>query len=359
MAAAFRFDRFQLDPADRRLLDGDTAIDLNARYLDALTLLVCDAGKLVSKDRFLDEVWRGVPVTDEALTQCIKTLRRALGDDASRPRFIETVPKHGYRFIALVESADQMTLVEPAQRSHASGTPAMPHDVANAVRTIIAGTIGAGVAGLLGGLIYGSIASSQPAAGVGGASILLVLLAMTIVVALLGGLGVSTGIAFAAYWSRQRWRWAPLGAGLGGLAVGAFVKLLGVDAFNLLLGASPGNITGAFEGALIGFSVGTAGWLSQRFPGLRRGTALAAANGAMSGALVALTNGHLMAGSLDLLARQFPESRLHLDAIGQLFGEQDLGRYAQLTTAILEGTLFAACVIFAMLTAERGRGATD
>src|SRR3982750_5040621 len=103
MAAAFRFDRFHLDPADRRLLDGDVAVDLNARYLDALTLLVGDAGKLVSKDRFLDEVWRGVPVTDEALTQCVKTLRRQLGDDAARPRFIETVPKHGYRFIAPVD----------------------------------------------------------------------------------------------------------------------------------------------------------------------------------------------------------------------------------------------------------------
>ena len=67
-------------------------------------MLVGEAGKLVTKDRFLDEVWRGVPVTDEALTQCIKTLRRQLGDDAASPRFIETVPKHGYRFIAPVEA---------------------------------------------------------------------------------------------------------------------------------------------------------------------------------------------------------------------------------------------------------------
>ena len=79
-------------------------VDLNARYFDALALLVREAGTLVSKDRFLAEVWRGVPVTDEALTQCIRTLRRLLGDDASRPRFIETVPKHGYRFIAPVEA---------------------------------------------------------------------------------------------------------------------------------------------------------------------------------------------------------------------------------------------------------------
>src|SRR3954467_3332106 len=105
MAGCFAFDQFVLDPDDRQLRRGNAEVELNGRYFDALTLLVRESGRLVSKDRFLDEVWRGVPVTDEALTQCIKTLRRQLGDDAARPRFIETVPKHGYRFIAAVEGA--------------------------------------------------------------------------------------------------------------------------------------------------------------------------------------------------------------------------------------------------------------
>ncbi|NEX95415.1 winged helix-turn-helix domain-containing protein, partial [Caulobacter sp. 17J65-9] len=102
----FRFDRFLLDPRDRRLSFDDAPVELNARYLDALTLLVSEHGKLVPKDRFLAEVWRGVPVTDEALTQCIRTLRRRLGDDATSPRFIETVPKYGYRFIAPVAAVE-------------------------------------------------------------------------------------------------------------------------------------------------------------------------------------------------------------------------------------------------------------
>src|SRR5918997_970205 len=101
---SFRFHRFCLDLGNRQLTRDDVPVELNARYLDALALLVREDGRLVSKDRFLDEVWRGVPVTDEALTQCIKTLRSRLGDDAASPRFIETVPKHGYRFIAPVES---------------------------------------------------------------------------------------------------------------------------------------------------------------------------------------------------------------------------------------------------------------
>src|ERR671912_1370790 len=105
-SGGFRFERFTLDPGDRQLRRDGAPVELNARYLDALTLLVREAGKLVSKDRFLEEVWSGVPVTDEALTQCIKTLRRQLGDDAGNPRFIETVPKHGYRFIAPVELLD-------------------------------------------------------------------------------------------------------------------------------------------------------------------------------------------------------------------------------------------------------------
>src|SRR6187200_319668 len=98
----FRFDSFCLDPADRRLTRDGVPIELSGRYLDALALLVREPGRLVTKDRFMDEVWRGIPVTDEALTQCIRTLRRQLGDDATSPRFIETVPKHGYRFIAVV-----------------------------------------------------------------------------------------------------------------------------------------------------------------------------------------------------------------------------------------------------------------
>ena len=85
MPATFAFDEFLLDTRERRLVAGGETIELNGRYLDALALMVGDCGKLVSKDRFLDEVWRGVPVTDEALTQCIRTLRRAAGGRRQPP----------------------------------------------------------------------------------------------------------------------------------------------------------------------------------------------------------------------------------------------------------------------------------
>ncbi|HJR83107.1 MAG TPA: winged helix-turn-helix domain-containing protein, partial [Sphingomicrobium sp.] len=78
-AGTFRFEGFALDEPNRQLLGADGPVELNGRYFDALALLVREQGRLVSKDRFLDEIWRGIPVTDEALTQCIKTLRRQLG----------------------------------------------------------------------------------------------------------------------------------------------------------------------------------------------------------------------------------------------------------------------------------------
>ena len=54
-------------------------MDVSGRYLDALALLAAHEGRLVTKDHFMDQVWRGIPVTDEALTQCIRSLRKALG----------------------------------------------------------------------------------------------------------------------------------------------------------------------------------------------------------------------------------------------------------------------------------------
>jgi DNA-binding winged helix-turn-helix (wHTH) protein len=104
-AAGYRFDDFYLDAANRRLLRGQEVVALNSRYFDVLLLLVSQSGRLVEKQRIFDEVWDGVFVTDSALTQCIKDIRRQLGDDAARPRYIKTVPKHGYIFIGdLAES---------------------------------------------------------------------------------------------------------------------------------------------------------------------------------------------------------------------------------------------------------------
>jgi DNA-binding winged helix-turn-helix (wHTH) protein len=344
-SGSFRFERFCLDPADRQLTRDDVPIELNSRYLDALALLVGDAGKLVSKDRFLEEVWRGVPVTDEALTQCIRTLRNRLGDDAARPRFIETVPKHGYRFIAPVERRN-------GHPQPAGGRPSSRWR--DALQLGAAGTIGGGMAGFIGGLIYGFAGASQPLQpGMGAVSVLLVVMCLTIIVALMGGAGVAFGIAATTFATGRSSYLSVVGGAAGGLLVGAVVKLLGIDAFNLLLGQSPGDIAGAPEGLVLGGAVGLGAYLASRLRGLRRGVAAAGISGAIGGLLIPLLGGRLMGGSLDLLAHSLPGSRLRLDQVGALFGESGFGPVAQLVTGGLEGALFGACIVGAMILSRR------
>ena len=350
----YRFDPFLLDPGERQLTQDGVPLDLSARYLDALTLLVRNAGRLVSKDQFLAEVWRGVPVTDEALTQCIKTLRKQLRDDAGKPRYIETVPKHGYRFVAPVERTLARGTTTGAGQQPVAQT-GNRRDWREALIIAGAGTLGAGMAGLIGGLFYGFIGASQALGpGVGGASVLLVLLWLCIAVALMGGAGVSFGIAGAGLISSSRWLVA--GGAIGGLAVGAVVKLLGLDAFELLLGRSPGHVTGAGEGALIGATVGLAVFLDVSKGGLqtrRRRLALSAIIGGGAGVLITLLGGRMMGGSLEALGQAFPQSRLRLNPLGELLGEKGFGAISQILTGWLEGALFAGCIVMAMAVARR------
>lgn len=390
-SGSFRFDNFSLEPADRQLKRDNVPLELNARYFDALALLVREHGKLVSKDRFLEEVWRGIPVTDEALTQCIRTIRKQLGDNAGSPRFIETVPKHGYRFItpvewiaeaaavtAAVESADEMSVaitetpapVFEATADPSNSAPSNRLDITAAQAALNsstayswqqffttggAGTAGGGIAGILGGLFFGLAGVSQPLqAGMGTLSVLLVFFCLAILLGLTGGAGVSFGIAAAGFAPGRAWQWSVAGGALGGMAVGAIVKMLGLDAFNLLFGQSPGDITGALEGALLGAAAGFGLWFGSRAGAaetelLKSSTVAATLAGATAGAVIPLLGGRLMGGSLDLLARSFPNSRLRLDHLGSLFGESDFGLVTQMMMGGIEGAVFCGCIVAATL----------
>ncbi len=325
----FRFDRFILDLADRRLTRDGVAVALNARYFDALALLVREHGRLVTKERFLEEVWRGVPVTDEALTQCVRTLRKALDDEAGRPRFIETAPKHGYRFIAPITGVE----IQAADDRHAPRWSSVARQGA-------AGTLGAVAAGAVGGLAYGFVSAAQGDASA--VSALIVLLCVTVVVALLGGAGVAFGIAIAETLpGRPAWR-APFGGAVGGLIVGAVFKLVGLDALTLLFGHAPRDITGGGEGLLLGGAVGLGAWLAgRRSGGLPLRVALAALCGGAAGLAVPLLGGRLLGGSLDLLVQDFPASRLRIAPLHQAL------------TGALEGALFAAGLVGGLLLARR------
>jgi DNA-binding winged helix-turn-helix (wHTH) protein len=342
----FEFGGFRLDAAERRLTRGGEPVELNARYFDALRLLVASAGELVTKDRFMDEVWRNIPVTDEALTQCIRTLRKALGDEAGRPRFIETVPRHGYRFVAEVSRGELAMEVRAAD----------PGRILPPGRRWLlltgAGLAGGAAAGLAGGLGYGLLAATAPPPATGAISILLVMTCLCLLVGLLGGLGVGAGVGAASLLPGRRLLPLMLGGAAGGLVVGALGRLVGLDAFALVVGSRPVAITGGGEGLLIGAVAGAAAWLAlgPRPLDLRRVALGGAALGAAAGLLVVLGGGQMMAGSLAVLASAHPDAPLVT-----LVGELGVGRGARLLTGAVEGATFVCALALSFFLVSRSR----
>ena len=98
----FHFDEFTLDVRERRLLRGTEAVRLPPKAYDVLVALVQQRGHLVTKDELLTRLWPGTFVEEGSLNVCVSALRKALGEDARRPTYIETVARSGYRFIAAV-----------------------------------------------------------------------------------------------------------------------------------------------------------------------------------------------------------------------------------------------------------------
>lgn len=129
-APRFRFGPFVLSPAHRVLQRDGAEVPLIPRYFDLLVLLIARRNRAVTRHEIFDLVWKDVVVSDGALSQAIRTIRRALGDDPREPTFIRTVARHGYQFVSteVVEEGDDGPLaVKPWAASHdapASGTAA-------------------------------------------------------------------------------------------------------------------------------------------------------------------------------------------------------------------------------------------
>jgi transcriptional activator of cad operon len=111
--AVLRFGEFVLDGAAFALHRDGVAVRLQPKTFDVLAYLVANPGRVV-RDDLVAAVWPGVIVTDHSLTRCIKDLRKALGDDASSPRYIETVARRGYRFLPTPEAAGVEAVPEAA-----------------------------------------------------------------------------------------------------------------------------------------------------------------------------------------------------------------------------------------------------
>ncbi len=95
----YLFSGFVVSPGRRALFHHGREVALIPRYFDLLVLLLARRHEAVHRRDIMDGVWRDVVVSDGALTQAIRTLRRALGDTSREPGFIRTISRHGYRFV--------------------------------------------------------------------------------------------------------------------------------------------------------------------------------------------------------------------------------------------------------------------
>jgi predicted ATPase len=103
------FAPFRLNTVNQQLFRGGRRISLRPKSFAVLQYLAERPGHAVTREELLDAIWADVNVSDTALKVCVREIRSALGDDATKPRFIETMPRSGYRFIATT-AADNLPL---------------------------------------------------------------------------------------------------------------------------------------------------------------------------------------------------------------------------------------------------------
>src|SRR6185369_1679894 len=105
-SACYEFGRFRVKAEERVLRRGDELVALTPKAFDILLTLLENAGRIVNKEDLMKKVWPTTFVEEGNLTQNISLLRKALGESATGPQFIETVPRRGYRFVAPVNAGN-------------------------------------------------------------------------------------------------------------------------------------------------------------------------------------------------------------------------------------------------------------
>lgn len=119
----YEFGPFQLDPPERLLLCDGQPVSLTPKAFDLLLALVDRSGHLVEKEELLKIVWLGSFVEEGNLAVTISQLRKALNDDRGQHRYIETVSKKGYRFVAEVKRLDDNALIIASSKPGANASP--------------------------------------------------------------------------------------------------------------------------------------------------------------------------------------------------------------------------------------------
>lgn len=117
----YEFGAFSLDSAERVLSCDGTSLTLTPKVFDTLLCLVRNRGRLLTKDELLKEIWPDTFVEEVNLAVNISTLRKALGENPQDGRYIVTVPRHGYRFVADVR---EVSNEDEAEQKPVAASPA-------------------------------------------------------------------------------------------------------------------------------------------------------------------------------------------------------------------------------------------
>jgi TolB-like protein/DNA-binding winged helix-turn-helix (wHTH) protein/Tfp pilus assembly protein PilF len=119
----YEFGPFRLIPKERLLLRDNQPVRLTAKCFDLLVVLVESSGRLVEKEELMQRIWPDCFVEEANLSVNISTLRRVLGEGPDQPHYVQTVPRHGYRFVAPVKERWEDGFASPTPVEPGAGEP--------------------------------------------------------------------------------------------------------------------------------------------------------------------------------------------------------------------------------------------
>jgi DNA-binding winged helix-turn-helix (wHTH) protein len=387
----YRFNEFMLCPQRRILVREGREVPLIPRYFDLLLLLIERRREAVHRREIFERVWADAIVSESALSQAVRTIRRALGDDSREPMYIRTVSRHGYRFVFPEVIEEEDDAASPAVTAASAGTleaieePSEAAPLANAVANAEAGASPLGiwsfvakrwpraaVGGALAGIEAGAVGGLILAAAPGSFAPIAIAPVLAVIgggCGALGGAGVGAGLAFAeAIAGSERnhaspWRrvlaliiFGAIGGGLVGASVQWFTRwalasLVGLD---LAVG-------GGLEGVIIGSGAGLGFAIATRSPETEDG--LAAPRGGkrvlaacviafccgLAGLSIMLSGRPLAGGTIHIIADAADGSRATLAPLGRLIGEPDFGPISSAILAFGEAAVFGIGLAYALI----------
>jgi DNA-binding winged helix-turn-helix (wHTH) protein len=366
----YRFSDFTLSPQRRLLLRDGREVPLIPRYFDLLLLLIERRREAVHRNEIFDRVWGDVTVSDSALSQAVRTIRRTLDDDPREPRFIRTVSRHGYQFVfAEVIEEDEGHAARPhegderreGEEAHEGRLPKQLHEPVAASARAAAGAGGGVTGGALAGIVAGAVGGLVLTAAPGSTAPFAIVPVLAVIgggCGAIGGVGVGAGAGFAdATAPTQRALALTLGGALGGGLVGLAVQWLTRWALSALVGLDI-RIGGGLEGLVIGAGAGlglaiaTVTAVDAFLPrwGKRPHAAVVIALFCgIAGLAMTLTGHPLAGGTIQAIAEAAEGSRVSLAPLGRLIGETDFGPLTSAIIAFGEAATFGVGLTYGLV----------